>query len=167
MLQITKENHFLEASRQASGICNLRRNPSKLSTYFIVPKLGDGPNTVSESTVSNTELGEFSFSQRVPGRELSEFLSPSSLQNSPSLPQNSVSSLFQNSTLETVFRPFPQSAENDPCWTKKSTPFPRESANLPHCTYFTHIPVLFLSLKPTASIDPGVLKSGFGVDLLF
>ena len=28
-------------------------------------------------------------------------------QNSPSLPQNSVSSLLRNSTLETVFRPFP------------------------------------------------------------
>ena len=28
-------------------------------------------------------------------------------QNSPSLPQNSVSSLFRNSILETVFRPFP------------------------------------------------------------
>ena len=33
--------------------------------------------------------------------------SPSFSQNSPSLPQNSVSSLFRNSTLETVFRPFP------------------------------------------------------------
>ena len=54
---------------------------------------------------------------RVPGRELSEFLSacylcakansPSSSQNSPSLPQNSVSSLYRISTLETVFRPFP------------------------------------------------------------
>ena len=30
-------------------------------------------------------------------------------QNSPSLPQNSVSSLLRNSTLETVFRPFPRS----------------------------------------------------------
>ena len=33
--------------------------------------------------------------------------SPSFSQNSPSLPQNSVSSLLRNSTLETVFRPFP------------------------------------------------------------
>ena len=58
------------------------------------------PNTVSESTVSNTELNEFFGAHRVPGRELSEFLSayylcakansPSSPQNSPSLPQNSV-----------------------------------------------------------------------------
>ena len=31
-------------------------------------------------------------------------------QNSPSLPQNSLSSLFQNSTLETVFRLIPKSA---------------------------------------------------------
>ena len=68
------------------------------------PALGDGPNTVSESTVSNTELSEFFFCpHRVPGRELSEFLSayylcekansPSFSQNSPSLPRNSVSSL--------------------------------------------------------------------------
>ena len=81
------------------------------------PLLGDGPNTVSESTVSNTELSELFGSHRVPGRELSEFLSaydlcvkansPSFSQNSPSLPQNSVSSLSRNSTLETVFRPFP------------------------------------------------------------
>ena len=62
--------------------------------------LGNGPNTVSESTVSNTELSEFFGAQRVPGSELSEFLSayylcvkansPSFSQNSPSLPQNSV-----------------------------------------------------------------------------
>ena len=37
--------------------------------------LGDGPNTVSESTVSNTELSECLCPHRVPGRELSEFLS--------------------------------------------------------------------------------------------
>ena len=82
-------------------------------------KVGNGPNTVSESTVSNTELGEFFGPHRALGRELSEFLSayyvcvcakansPSFSQNSPSLLQNSVSSLFRNSTLETVFRPFP------------------------------------------------------------
>ena len=40
-----------------------------------VPYLGNGPNTVSESTVSNTELSEFFGSQQVLGRELSEFLS--------------------------------------------------------------------------------------------
>ena len=74
----------------------------------------NGPNTFSGSTVSNTELSEFFCPHRVPGRELSEFLSAYYLcakasfrQNSPSLPQNSVSSLFRNSTLETVFRPFP------------------------------------------------------------
>ena len=82
---------------------------------------GNGLNTVSASTVSNTELGEFFCPHRVPGRELSEFLSayylcakansPSFPQNSPSLPQTqwgSVSSLLRNSTLETVFRPFPR-----------------------------------------------------------
>ena len=36
---------------------------------------GNGPNTVSESTVSNPELSEFFGPHRVPGRELSEFLS--------------------------------------------------------------------------------------------
>ena len=58
-----------------------------------------------ESTVSNTKLSELFGPHRVPGRELSE--SRSSLQNPPSLLQKSVSSLFRNSTLETVFRPFP------------------------------------------------------------
>ena len=62
------------------------------------------------STVSFLVLTEFG------GRELSEFLSayylcakansPSFWQNSPSLPQDSVSSRFRNSTLETVFCPF-------------------------------------------------------------
>ena len=65
--------------------------------------VGNGPNMVSESTLSSTELSEFFGPHRVPGRELSEFLSayylcakansPSFLRNSPSLPQNSVSSL--------------------------------------------------------------------------
>ena len=68
------------------------------------PDLRDGPNTVSESTVSNTKLSDLFCPHRVPGRELSEFLSgrvsayylcdsansPSLSQNSPSLPQNSV-----------------------------------------------------------------------------
>ena len=57
---------------------------------------GNGLTTVSESTASNTELSEFLGPHRVPGRELSEFLSayylcakansPSFAQNSPSLP---------------------------------------------------------------------------------
>ena len=74
---------------------------------------------VSESTVSNTELGEFFDPQLVLGRELSEFLSayylcaktnsPRLSQNSRSLAQNSSeSSLVRNSALETVFRPFPR-----------------------------------------------------------
>ena len=79
--------------------------------------VGSGPNTVSGSTVSNTDLSEFFWARWVPGSELSEFLSayylcanansPSFWQNSPSLPQNSVSSLLRNSTLETVFGPIP------------------------------------------------------------
>ena len=69
---------------------------------------------------SNTELSEFFFGpHRLPGRELSELLSAYYLcaktnspsffsQSSPSLVQNSVSSLFRNSTVETVFSPFPR-----------------------------------------------------------
>ena len=37
--------------------------------------MGNGPNTVSESMVSNTELSELLGPHRVPGRQLSEFLS--------------------------------------------------------------------------------------------
>ena len=69
-------------------------------SYYCVsssdPFFGGGPNTVSESTVSNTELSELFCSHRVPGREHSEFLSayylydkansPSFSLNSPSLP---------------------------------------------------------------------------------
>ena len=42
---------------------------------FTLAYVGNGPNTVSESTVSNTELSEFFGTHRVPGRELSECLS--------------------------------------------------------------------------------------------
>ena len=78
--------------------------------------IGNGPNTVSKSTVSNTDLSEFSGPHRAPRTHFSEFLSacylcakansPSFSQNSQSLPQNSVSSLFLNSTLKTVFARF-------------------------------------------------------------
>ena len=43
--------------------------------FLVFLNFGDGPNTVSESTVSNTELSEFFCSHRLPGKELSEFLS--------------------------------------------------------------------------------------------
>ena len=52
--------------------------------------IGNGPNTVSGSTVSNTELSEFFGAHRVPGSELSEFLSAYYLwvnANSPSFPR--------------------------------------------------------------------------------
>ena len=81
-------------------------------------RIGNVPKTVSESTVSKTELSEFFDPHRVPRRELCEFLSacylctkvdsPSFAQNSPSLLQNSVSSLLRNITLEAVFRSFPK-----------------------------------------------------------
>ena len=96
----------------------LKNFPGDGNTLGLVPSsLRNGPNTVSESTVSNTELSEFFGAHWVPESELSEFLpayflcakanSPSFSQDSPSLPQNSMSSLLRNSTLETVFRPFP------------------------------------------------------------
>ena len=46
----------------------------------------NGPNTVSESTVSNSELSEFFGPHRVPGSELSEFLSAYYLCVSPNSP---------------------------------------------------------------------------------
>ena len=51
------------------------------------PKIGNGPNAVLESTVSNTKLSKFFGPHRVPGRELTEFLSAYYLfakENSPS-----------------------------------------------------------------------------------
>ena len=56
------------------------------------PVIGSGPNTVSDSAVSNTELSEFFFPHRVPARELVEFLSAYYLcakVSSPSFSQNS------------------------------------------------------------------------------
>ena len=44
-------------------------------TCHVQFELGDGSNTVSESTVPNTELGEIFSPHRAPGRELSELLS--------------------------------------------------------------------------------------------
>ena len=67
--------------------------PKQINSVMISATIGDGPNTVSESTVSNTELSEFFCPHRVPGGELSKFLLAYYLcakANSPSLPQNSV-----------------------------------------------------------------------------
>ena len=83
-------------------------------------RICNGPNTVSDS-ISNTELSKFLGPHRVPGRELTEFLSSYYLRakaNSPSVPLNSLSvaqhsagSLFRKSALEKVFRPFPMSMQ--------------------------------------------------------
>ena len=57
-------------------------------------RVGAGPNMVSESTASNTELSEAFCPHWVPGREVSEFLSAFCLcakVNSPSFWQNSLS----------------------------------------------------------------------------
>ena len=59
-----------------------------------VREFRSGPNTVSESTVSNTKLSEFFGPHRVPKSELSELLSAYYLRdkvNSPSSSQNSLS----------------------------------------------------------------------------
>ena len=84
----------------------------------VAPRFGDGPSTVSESTVSNTELTEFfgprrensvSSSQPIAAK-LTKANSPNLSQNSPSSPQNSVGSLIRNNALEAVFRPSPNVA---------------------------------------------------------
>ena len=83
------------------------------------PIFGDGPIAVSASTASHTELSEFFCPHWVPERERELIAFPLSLlfvcqrelteffvAEFTEL-QNSLSSLFRNSTLETVFRPFP------------------------------------------------------------
>ena len=119
----------------------LHEGPELGKDKIITNKLvfGNRPNTVSESTVSNTELRDFLWPHRVPGRELSEFLSadylfdkatsPSFSQNSPSLPQNSVrlsEFSLRNSTLETVLRPLPKCGKGLQGWkdTFCNDPFP-------------------------------------------
>ena len=90
----------------------VRNFPLRVATNFLEPSFGTGeailgerPNTVSESTVSNTELSEFfaltefggesSLSSSQPMILCAKANSPSFSQNSPSLPPNSVSSLLQ------------------------------------------------------------------------
>ena len=55
---------------EAESLRKIRGNLHKKRSF-----IGNVPNTVLESTVSNTELSEFFCPHRVPGRELSEFLS--------------------------------------------------------------------------------------------
>ena len=63
---VTKQRHIPNSSSQ--GLSNL-------ALCCKHKKVRNGPTAVSESTVSNTELSEFFGARRVPGRELSEFLS--------------------------------------------------------------------------------------------
>ena len=92
--------------------------PQERTKLTVTPQkcfVGNGPNTVSESAVSNTELSEFFGLAEFRGESLvssSPIISVPKhthriFQNSPSLRQNSVSPLFRNSAPETVFRPFP------------------------------------------------------------
>ena len=74
--------HFLEF-RNTAVLNAVVLNASLAETRKRAPKsanarlqmIGHGPNTAAESTVSDTELSESFGSHRVPGRELSEFLS--------------------------------------------------------------------------------------------
>ena len=78
---------------------NISRSSRRLSSLrgpmsCDIARLGDGPNAVSESPVSNTQLSESFCPRRAPVRELSEFLSAYYLcaqANSPSFSQNSLS----------------------------------------------------------------------------
>ena len=76
------------------------------SSHFFASKdvmgtiiIRNGPNAVSES---------MGFRPMICGSKWGEMSSQSSSQSSPSLPQNSVSCLFRNSTHETIFCPFPK-----------------------------------------------------------
>ena len=81
---------------------------------------GNGPNTVSESTASNTELSEFFGPHRAPGRELSEFLSAYDLCQSEvteffaeltefaaELSQSSLPKQYSRNSIPPAFRPLP------------------------------------------------------------
>ena len=102
-------------------ICRQESFPQELWIFSLARKncprmLGNGPSTVSESTVPNTELSEFFAPHRVPGRELSELLWYIGVPERAhrvfrrthrvcsKTQWGSVSSLLRNSTLETVFR---------------------------------------------------------------
>ena len=98
-------------------------------------EFGDRPNTVSESTVLNTELSEFFCPHRVPGGELREFLSAyywCAKANSPSffffffrrahrvLPENLVSSLSSKTALSKQdSAPFPMNRAAETCPSQK------------------------------------------------
>ena len=88
-------------------------------------KIGNGPNTVSESTVSNTELSEFFGPHRVPGRELSELLSAYYLcakTNSPSF--------FAELT---EFAPKLSEFFSPKQYSRNSIPLPFPRKECPHC----------------------------------
>ena len=103
-------------SRKHFAFWHLGSRRGQVGPVSFARLVGGGPNTVSESTVSNTELSEFFRPHRLPGRSsvsssayymCAKANSLSLSQNSPRLPKNSVSSLFRNSALERVFRPLP------------------------------------------------------------
>ena len=91
--------HFAIRAARGENAENTDVLPCRMKTWGL--RIGDGPNTVLGSTVSNTELSEFFWARRVLGSELSEFLSAYCLcvpkrthrvfpRTRASLPQNSV-----------------------------------------------------------------------------
>ena len=89
--------------RRRQGIIQRSRRPEWCSWRSSCSSPRNGPNTVSENTVSNTELSEFFGPHRAPGTKLSEFLSAYYLcakANSPSFFFAELSEFFLSS--ETV-----------------------------------------------------------------
>ena len=70
----TTKDPKVEGSRSyQSSVTPLWRGTKAPKHLSCCVSVFSGPNTVSESTVSNTELSEFFGPHRVPGRGLSEF----------------------------------------------------------------------------------------------
>ena len=108
----TKESFKIPAKFPCKKSRKIHRRASA-GTQGEHTSVGDRPNTVLESTVSNTELSEFFGPRRVPGTELSEFLLAYHLCAKPTHRVfRRTRRVCRNSTLETVFRPFPKLSIN-------------------------------------------------------
>ena len=97
------------------------------------------PSSVSFLALSELR-GEHSASSSQPNYLCAKANSPSFWQNSPSLPQNSVSSLLRNSPIQTAFHPFPIKPPSAGTWIicwKIQTQMQRERPTLqkPRCIH--------------------------------
>ena len=102
----THTNRKLLSPRGSAGVATLTNTSRKRAEIGFRGVRFQTPNSVSFLVL--TEFwGANSVSSFSAYYLCARANSPSFSQNSPSLPQNSVSSFFRNSTLETVFRPFP------------------------------------------------------------